>query len=241
MAGGHEILLTPVISTVVSDNKKLIASLEALSGKYDIKLNIDIDTSKVDKVLSDLQSKIDKATKSDTVSFADFKGAEVTLKRISAVTAEKLKQTLANQQLLADEKQRAAVEEASSKVSIAQSRASIQAGKEEIQNSKTKIQLENERIKLLKVAQQEAKISPTEARNKLSSKMENTLLGGLSASDTATLEKLRDNLMSRYYFSVKYIFRTFITNLRPQEFRRVVKAAFVYIKFRLRKIRRHRV
>jgi len=50
------------------------------------------------------------------------------------------------------------------------------------------------------------------------------------------VEKIRDRLMSRYYFSFTYIFRTFLANLSWQELKRVVKAGFTYIMFRLKKI-----
>ena len=49
------------------------------------------------------------------------------------------------------------------------------------------------------------------------------------------IEKIRDNLMSRYYFSFTYIFKTFLRNLTWQEFRRVTKAGFTYILFRIKK------
>lgn len=50
------------------------------------------------------------------------------------------------------------------------------------------------------------------------------------------IEKIRDNLMSRYYFSFTYIFKTFIRNLSWAEFKRVTKAGFTYILFRITKI-----
>jgi radical SAM superfamily enzyme YgiQ (UPF0313 family) len=49
------------------------------------------------------------------------------------------------------------------------------------------------------------------------------------------IEKLRDKLMSRYYFSFTYIGKTFLANLSIQELRRVVKAAIAYAAFRIRK------
>ena len=50
------------------------------------------------------------------------------------------------------------------------------------------------------------------------------------------IEKLRDRLMSRYYFSFTYIFKTFLANLSWVEFKRVMKAGFTYIAFRIKKI-----
>lgn len=50
------------------------------------------------------------------------------------------------------------------------------------------------------------------------------------------IEKLRDHLMSRYYFSFTYIFKTFLANLSWVEFKRVMKAGFTYIAFRIKKI-----
>jgi len=52
------------------------------------------------------------------------------------------------------------------------------------------------------------------------------------------IEKLRDRLMSRYYFSFTYVFRTFLANLSWHEFRRVVTAGVTYVSFRLRRRRR---
>jgi len=53
------------------------------------------------------------------------------------------------------------------------------------------------------------------------------------------VEKLRDKLMSRYYFSFTYLFKTFLANLSFQEFRRVSKAGFTYVAFRLRRMLRY--
>jgi radical SAM superfamily enzyme YgiQ (UPF0313 family) len=52
------------------------------------------------------------------------------------------------------------------------------------------------------------------------------------------IEKIRDALMSRYYFSPIYIFRTLLANLSWPEFSRVSKAGFSYIWFRLKKFLR---
>ncbi|MDF2881849.1 MAG: bchE [Clostridiaceae bacterium] len=52
------------------------------------------------------------------------------------------------------------------------------------------------------------------------------------------IEKIRDNLMSRYYFSFTYIVKTFLKNLTWQEFKRVSKAGVTYIIFRLKKLGR---
>lgn len=49
------------------------------------------------------------------------------------------------------------------------------------------------------------------------------------------IEKIRDNLMSRYYFSFTYIVKTFLRNLTWKELKRVVKAGFTYIAFRIHK------
>ena len=57
-------------------------------------------------------------------------------------------------------------------------------------------------------------------------------------ADHKEIEKIRDNLMSRYYFSFTYIFKTFLMNLSWQEFKRVMKAGFTYIWFRLKKMRK---
>lgn len=50
------------------------------------------------------------------------------------------------------------------------------------------------------------------------------------------IERIRDNLMSRYYFSFTYIFKTFLANLSWVEFKRVMKGGFTYIWFRIKKI-----
>ncbi len=55
-------------------------------------------------------------------------------------------------------------------------------------------------------------------------------------ADHKQIEKLRDKLMSRYYFSFTYIFKTFLANLNWFEFKRVMKAGFAYIGFRIKKI-----
>ncbi len=49
------------------------------------------------------------------------------------------------------------------------------------------------------------------------------------------IEKIRDKLMSRYYFSFTYIFKTFLSNFSWSEFKRVSKAAWTYIWFRIKK------
>ncbi|MDR2108956.1 MAG: B12-binding domain-containing radical SAM protein [Coriobacteriales bacterium] len=49
------------------------------------------------------------------------------------------------------------------------------------------------------------------------------------------IEKLRDRLMSRYYFSFTYMVKTFLANLTWTEFKRVMKAGSTYIWFRVRK------
>lgn len=50
------------------------------------------------------------------------------------------------------------------------------------------------------------------------------------------IEKIRDNLMSKYYFSFTYIFKTFLSNLDWIEFKRVVRGGYAYITFRLKKL-----
>lgn len=50
------------------------------------------------------------------------------------------------------------------------------------------------------------------------------------------IEKIRDHLMTRYYFSFTYIVKTFLMNLSWVEFKRVMKAGFTYILFRVKKI-----
>ena len=192
----HDIVLSPIVSTVVTDNKKLLETVAALNGKYTLTLDVALDTKKIDKIVGDLQTKLNKATATPTIKFDDFKGADVSLKHMSQATAEKLKQQLVNAQLLADEKRRVAIEEANSKISIAHSRAKVQSDHEEIQASKVKIQLENERIKLLRLAQQEAKVSPSDLQNKLSGKIDNTLASKLSTADNTALLQIRDGLMA---------------------------------------------
>ena len=57
-------------------------------------------------------------------------------------------------------------------------------------------------------------------------------------ADHKQIEKLRDRLMSRYYFSFTYIVKTFLANLTWTEFKRVMKAGSTYIWFRIKKLRR---
>ena len=54
-------------------------------------------------------------------------------------------------------------------------------------------------------------------------------------ADHVEIEKLRDNLMSRYYFSFTYIFKTFLKNLSASELKRVLRGGFTYIWFRIKK------
>lgn len=54
-------------------------------------------------------------------------------------------------------------------------------------------------------------------------------------ADSKEIEKIRDSLMSRYYFSFTYIFKTFLANLSWVEFKRVAKSGFTYIGFRIKK------
>lgn len=49
------------------------------------------------------------------------------------------------------------------------------------------------------------------------------------------IEKIRDNLMSKYYFSFTYIVKTFLANLNWTEFKRVVRGGVQYITFRIKK------
>lgn len=55
-------------------------------------------------------------------------------------------------------------------------------------------------------------------------------------ADAKKIEKIRDNLMSRYYFSFTYIVKTFLRNLTWTEFKRVMKAGTTYIWFRIKKM-----
>lgn len=55
-------------------------------------------------------------------------------------------------------------------------------------------------------------------------------------ADHIEVEKIRDKLMSRYYFSFTYIFKTFLANLDWFEFKRVMKGGFTYIWFRIKKV-----
>ena len=50
------------------------------------------------------------------------------------------------------------------------------------------------------------------------------------------IEKIRDSLMSRYYFSFTYFFKTFLVNFTWQEFKRVFRAGCKYIVFRIMKM-----
>ncbi|MDR1688812.1 MAG: phage tail tape measure protein [Clostridiales bacterium] len=192
----HDILLSPIVSTVVSDNKKLLKTIEALNKKYTLILDVDIDKDKLNEITKNLQATVSKANATASIKFDDFKSADVSLRKISQVTAEKLKQFKVNQQLLANEKQRSAVEEANSKISIAHSRAKIQSDREEISQSRLKIQLENERIKLLQIAEREAKTNPTDMQTSLVGKMDNTAKGSLSVGDANSLGNLRSQLMA---------------------------------------------
>ena len=54
-------------------------------------------------------------------------------------------------------------------------------------------------------------------------------------ADHNEIEKLRDNLMSKYYFSFAYIVKTFLANLDWAEFRRVMRGGTQYIAFRVKK------
>jgi len=54
------------------------------------------------------------------------------------------------------------------------------------------------------------------------------------------IEKIRDNLMSKYYFSFTYIFKTFLSNLDWIEFKRVARGGYAYITFRLKKLLKRR-
>ena len=54
-------------------------------------------------------------------------------------------------------------------------------------------------------------------------------------ADHTEIEKLRDNLMSKYYFSFAYIVKTFLANLDWAEFRRVMRGGTQYIAFRVKK------
>ena len=55
-------------------------------------------------------------------------------------------------------------------------------------------------------------------------------------ADHNEIEKLRDSLMSKYYFSFAYIVKTFLANLDWTEFKRVMRGGTQYITFRLKKM-----
>lgn len=55
-------------------------------------------------------------------------------------------------------------------------------------------------------------------------------------ADHREIEKLRDNLMSKYYFSFAYIVKTFLANLSWIEFKRVMRGGTRYIFFRIKKV-----
>lgn len=54
-------------------------------------------------------------------------------------------------------------------------------------------------------------------------------------ADHHEVEKLRDSLMSKYYFSFAYIVKTFLANLDWVEFKRVMRGGTQYISFRIKK------
>lgn len=54
-------------------------------------------------------------------------------------------------------------------------------------------------------------------------------------ADHKQIERIRDNLMSRYYFSFTYIVKTFLANLTWSEFKRVMRGGTTYIWFRVKK------
>jgi radical SAM superfamily enzyme YgiQ (UPF0313 family) len=54
-------------------------------------------------------------------------------------------------------------------------------------------------------------------------------------ADHKEIEKLRDDLMSKYYFSFAYIVKTFLANLDWTEFKRVMRGGTQYISFRVKK------
>lgn len=54
---------------------------------------------------------------------------------------------------------------------------------------------------------------------------------GFSAGE---IEKIRDRLMSRYYFSFHYFLKTFIKNPNVAEIKRIFRAAVGYLRFRLK-------
>lgn len=55
-------------------------------------------------------------------------------------------------------------------------------------------------------------------------------------ADHKEIEKLRDNLMSKYYFSFAYIGKTFLANLNWTEFKRVMRGGTQYVAFRAKKM-----
>lgn len=50
------------------------------------------------------------------------------------------------------------------------------------------------------------------------------------------IEKIRDDFMSRYYFSFTYIVKTFLANLSWSEFKRIMRGGSRYILFRVKKM-----
>lgn len=54
--------------------------------------------------------------------------------------------------------------------------------------------------------------------------------------DSKKIEKIRDNLMVRYYCSPTYIWNTFIKNKNKDEAKRVVRAGITYVMFRIKKL-----
>ncbi len=180
MAEEHEILLSPVLSVVKNDNTKLINSLNQLAYQYDLKINLSFDAKKIEKQIASLQAKI---SKSNSVSFGDSKEIAVSTRLMSQATAEKLKQTLANQQLLADEKLRATVEQNNAKLEIANSKARIQQKTEEIKLSRL----------LTDEAERAAKASATlnTFKQNMSANVDALKLKGLSDSDISALDAFK--------------------------------------------------
>ena len=104
----HELILIPRLEKLVVDGTKLKNDLESLTrdinSKGGLKIDISIDTNQIkaiEKRVSDLKAVLSKV---DSVGLGDFGGVEVSTKKISAVTAEKLKLDLANKQVLHTEK-----------------------------------------------------------------------------------------------------------------------------------------
>ena len=55
-------------------------------------------------------------------------------------------------------------------------------------------------------------------------------------ADHKEIEKIRDDFMSKYYFSASYIIKSFFNNLNWVEFKRLVRGGWAYFTFRTKKL-----